>query len=484
MSEILREFKISIGLDSSPLNKGISGAESSLKRFATLAGSALTTLASLSALKGAISGFTELADKIGHASKMFGFSTSEAHALGNALKRFGGNTDSAINTLKSLSGALQEAKWGQGALIEMGRKYGVFFVKQNGQMMEAEELLHSLGKQMRGMDKLQQIEIGKKLGLDDSVILALQDGGVELEKLIKRQKQLGVITSKDYKIAQAFGNSWEELKEVFKASGFMIVRSILPVFQKLTKFLTSIFLALKKHRAFVVSLFVAMGLAMTPILLMLGKMAIASAVAFAPFFAVTGIITLIALALEDLYVYFKGGDSLVGQFAEKWKPLKTFLEFLKGGFEDLSRVFEEFMGFLKNPTWESFLNFAKDFGETTLKYLRMPFDVVWELMKNFGNYLSGFFKNIGEMIWGSMTESIRKLTDKLPDFIKNKLPDFTLKTPQLTSAPSVGNTTTNNTTNNGGDINIKIDGANQSPQDIADAIVRQIQTANQSVGAN
>lgn len=391
MNGILQEFVIAVGLDTKKLDSGVKGTENRLKSLGKVASSVIASFLSYKAIQSAIFGFTELADKIGHTSTMMGYSLENTHALGNALKRFGGNTDSAISSLNSLSNAIQEAKFGGGALIDVARKYGISFLNANGSLMDAESLLKSLGSQMKGFDKLTQMEIGKKLGLDDSLILALQDGGEALDYLIQRQKQLGVVTKKDYDLAQAFGNSWEELKESFKSISLMIGRVLLPPLKKLIDGFVFFIDFLRDHKALVIAFFSGLLIAMTPILVSFTQIAIASAAAFAPIYAVVGTITAIALAVEDIWVYFKGGDSVVGDLAKKFPIIKSTLEAIRPIIMGIANVFSEIMDFLNDPSWENLTNIFRAWGEAIYSFIQKPLEYVKSLISGIGDSIKGLF---------------------------------------------------------------------------------------------
>lgn len=388
---ILKEFKIAIGLDTKDLDKGIKKSEDSLKSFGKIAGGIFASFASFGAIKSAVFSFTELADKVGHASNLMGYSTENVYSLGNALKRFGGNTDSAISSLNSLSNALQEARFGGGALIDVGRKYGITFLNANGQLMKSEELLLSLGKQMQGLDNLSKVEIGQKLGLDQAMILALQDGGASLEALIKRQKDLGTITEQDYKVAQEFGNVWEEIKESFAGLSFMIGRFILPIVKKLSEGMVSFIDFIKKHKVVVVGFFAGLLVAMTPILVAFAQMAIASVTAFAPFYAVIGAVTAIALAIEDIYGYFHGWDTITGELANKFPIVKNALEAIRPIVLGIEATFGKILDWIANPSWSSFSDIFKCWGDALSEFFIKPLEYVKNLFSDVMGSVKNFF---------------------------------------------------------------------------------------------
>lgn len=389
---ILKEFKIAIGLESEDLEKGIKNSEASLKSLGKVAGSVFASFAGYNALKQAISSFSDFSSKIGHTSRLMGYSIEDVHALGNALKRFGGSEDSAISSLNSLTHALSEARYGGGALIDVAKKFGISFLDANGKMMNSETLLMSLGKQIKGLDRLSQIEIGKKLGLDDSVLLALKDGGSELTKLIRRQKELGVVTKKDYKIAQEFGNAWEELKESFKNLSYVLGRTILPPLKKMIELFTSFIDFFRRNKALMIGFFAGLAVAISPLIIGFSKMALASVTAFAPFYAVIGAITAIALVIEDIYGYFKGWDTITGKLADRFPLIKSALESIKPAILGLEKAFNSIVNWVKDPSWEGLIDRFKALGNIILDFLVKPLELVKDLFSNIITNIGSFFK--------------------------------------------------------------------------------------------
>ncbi|ELV5447887.1 hypothetical protein SHE86_001744, partial [Campylobacter jejuni] len=208
MGEILKEFKIVFGLNSEPLEKGIQKSESSLKSFGKVFGSIVATYFSYEVFKGIIQGYADFNSQLSNTLALTGGSVEEVSALGNALKRFGGNTESVTNSMKALNQHLQDAKFGGGALIEVAKKYGLVVSKYDS----AEKTIMNLASQMGRYDRQTRVAIASQLGLDDALTRAFADGGKELEKLVKKQKELGTITDEDLKISNQFNNAILDLK--------------------------------------------------------------------------------------------------------------------------------------------------------------------------------------------------------------------------------------------------------------------------------
>ena len=372
MNEILKEFKIVFGLDNKELESGIKQSENSLKNFGKVFGGIVASYFSYEIFKNVINGFVNFNNELRYNTELLGANAEYVGALGGALTRFGGDTNSAVGALNSLSSALEEAKFGGGALIEVSKRYGIAF----SPFASAEDTLKSLAKQMGNYSTQQRKAIAESLGFDRSLTLAFADGGKELEKLIDKQKSLGIATKEDLEISKNFNNAFLDLKDIFNALMRDFSRVVLPAFTKLIDLFTGFVEFLRKHKTLVVGFFVALLVALSPILLAFAKMAIASAAAFAPIYAVIAVVTAIALVLEDIYFYFKGWDSVTGKLVEKFPALASALEVIRPLVMGIFETFEKIIEFIKNPSWESFVNIFKTIGKYLVEFINKPLDLI------------------------------------------------------------------------------------------------------------
>lgn len=395
MASNVKEFKVTINANTKPLEAGLKKTESSIKNFAKMFNGVVATYLSYKVFQSAIMGFTDMNLKISQATEAMGYSVENVSALGGALKRFGGDTDSAINSLNSLSKSLHEAKYGGGALIDVARKYGVAFTNSNGSMMNAENLLMSLGKQLGRYDRQTRMAIANQLGLDEAMVRAFADGGAELSKLIQQQKRFGVVSQADIKLSKNFNNAILDLKDSFGGVIKIFSRIVLPSLTKLLKLVTRFIEFLKKHKQLVIIFFGALAVAMLPVLAIFLKMAIASATAFAPIYAVVAIVSAIALIIEDIYYYFMGWDSVTGDLVQKFPLLGKVLEFIKPLVVGIVDTFSAIIDFLKDPSWDSFVNIFKVAGEAIKKYLLGALEKVKEMLMWIVDKFMGLINKIG-----------------------------------------------------------------------------------------
>lgn len=399
-SEILKEFKIKFSLDTKTLDNEVKKTESSLISFGKYLNSLLIGFASYKGLSSIVNDFAKFNVTIEDNAKLLGYDVTNITNMGNALKRFGGDTNSVINSLNSLSNALQDAKFGSGALIEANKKYGISFSNSNGSLMDAETLLKSLGNQLNKYDKQTRVAIANQLGLDDSIVRAFEDGGNQLDILIKKQKQLGLVTKNDFKISRDFNNALLDFKDTFQSLINIIGRYILPFFTKMLKLFSNFVEYLKKNKYLVIAFFSATALALSPLILGLGKLAKASILAFAPFLKAGAIIAGVALVIEDIYFYFKGWDSVTGDLVKKMPALGKALEYIRPIVEGIFNTFEALLNFLKNPSWNSFLDIFVKIGDIVINTIKKPIVEVYtyltELMDKITSWVtdSSLFKSI------------------------------------------------------------------------------------------
>lgn len=382
MNDVLKQFRIVFGINTKPLEMGLQRTESKLKRFGRVFSSIASTYFSYKIMQGVINGFAEFNTKLSHSTSLMGYNVENITAFGGALKRFGGDTQSVISSLNALNSGLHEAKFGGGALVEVAKRYGLSISTSNGKLMSAEQLLKSLSYQLHRYDKQTRVAIASQLGLDESIVRAFNNGSKGLQRLIDKQKQFGIITAKDVKISNNFNNAVLDLKDSFSGIVKMFARFILPMLTKLFKLLTSFVEFMKKRKQFVIAFFSTLIIAMMPVLAILGKMALASAAAFAPILTVVAIVSSIALVLEDIYYYFMGWDSVTEGLVKKFPLLAKSLEAIRPVFMAIRQAFSDIVDFLTDPSWDNFINIFLNIGKAIVEMLEKPIARIKRLLSD------------------------------------------------------------------------------------------------------
>lgn len=421
MEQVLKQFTIAFGLNNTALKNGLKDSENALSNFADTAKRLLGAWVSYEFFKNAISNFSEYTTQLSNASAITGASVNSINALGGALKRFGGNAESAINAIKSINQHLHEAKFGGGALMDIAKKYGVVISKG----ATAEQTILSLAKQMGKYDRQTRVAIASQLGLDEAMIRAFADGGQELEQLINKQKKLNIIDEKDEKIAQKFSYALLDLKDIFTALMRDFARVILPSFTKLLNLFTSFIEFLRKHKIFVTAFFAGILVALTPILLTLGKMAVASSLAFAPFYAIGAIIASLALVFEDLLYYFQGYESVTGNLVKKFPLLAPLIEPLRSIVLGIYDTFKSIYTLITEPSWDNLSKVFKNVGNVIKSLIEIPIKAI----KNIIDGLIDKFPILEtalkpfQMVVNAIYEAFKAISDIVANFSLDKMLD-------------------------------------------------------------
>ena len=369
--------------------------------------------ASFAALKSAFSSYTQFTGDLINANALLGLNTEQLSAMGRAMTRFGGDLNSVTSALKSMNSNMQEAKFGGGALVEEAKKYGIVI----SPYQKADKALLNLAKSMKNLSLQTKTAIMGQLGLDEAMQRALIDGGVELERLIQKQKLLGVETEEDIKNAKEFQYAWADLKDLFAGIAREMMKGILPILKGIVKAMTWFVDIVRNNKVFITAFFVGLLIALTPILAILAKMAIASITAFAPFYAIGAVITAIALIFEDIYYYFMGWDSVTGDLVKKYPILAKILKPIRPIVMGIVAGFKKIWEFIKDPSWNKF----KDIFTTLGSSAREVIDMIINGFGKFFDYLAEKFPALAPIFDGMKKQffALVNLVKELWQAVKN-----------------------------------------------------------------
>ena len=133
---------------------------------------------------------------------------------------------------------------------------------------------------------------------------------------------------------------------------------------------------LRKHKIFVTAFFAGILVALTPILLTLGKMAVASSLAFAPFYAIGAIIASLALVFEDLLYYFQGYESVTGNLVKKFPLLAPLIEPLRSIVLGIYDTFKSIYTLITEPSWDNLSKIFKNVGNVIKSLIEIPIKAI------------------------------------------------------------------------------------------------------------
>lgn len=351
MINILKEFKIALGLDFKTFLRDLDRVDSEVSRVSEHLKNVLSTFLSFSA----ISQVTKFGVGLKNTTDLLGVSSESFEYLSRSLEIFGGGVSEAKGSIQSLNSAFQSLKYGQGPLIELAGKYGLAIKNQNGQILSQMEFLQQLATRFETLDANSRLDVGGALGLDESLILMLSKGRKEFDRLIEAQKGFGFYSENSKKMTFEFNEQILKFQNSLKLMGRNIVELILPVLNKFLTIISDLFKRIANNRTAVITFFGILAASLLSVAGAAARLAIAWAAAYAPL----ALIASAALVIQDIWGYFNGWDSVTGKLVDKFKALKPILETIKPIVLSLGDTFQSLITWLENPTWENFNNILK-----------------------------------------------------------------------------------------------------------------------------
>lgn len=213
----------------------------------------------------------------------------------------------------------------------------------------------------------------------------LNKGKGAISELMEEAEELGLVFSKeDVEASKEFNHEVHILEGAFRGLGYTVGRLVLPFFTWLVKGINSLIIAFRKNTTIVRDItlglktlaFVMGGALLTAITLNLGAIistvgwyaalsvaavsagisaALAWAAATAPVVVLAAAFAAMLLVLEDVYVYLKGGDSLIGEMLPKWDTFYASFSQIHGS----------------DPWWLTALKLASQLLENAIGPLRL-----------------------------------------------------------------------------------------------------------------
>lgn len=331
---------ISLGLDTKNVERDLQQVGNKLETgFRGIAARVVAPLVAAFATGQLVTTYLSQADAIGKLSESMNENIEEMQAWGEAAERSGGSVQGFYQSLGSMNEKVQEfAKFGEGEGKKIFGALGISVKDAGGNVKGTTDLLLELSGAAEKMDKAQFVGFAKKLGIDQGTIMLLQSGSKSVEELIKRQKELGVYTAEDAKIAAQANDAIADFRQVLQHTASIVLRHVVPVLTVLSESLTDIFVYIRKHQPFVLAVFGSIATIVTAKLIpAMTRLAIANAKAVLPLIPLIVAIGAVALAIDDLVTYMKGGKSYFEGF---WSSF--------GSPDELKAKFESFKNTLKS----------------------------------------------------------------------------------------------------------------------------------------
>lgn len=401
------------------IDAGIASAVKSLTKMVVAAGAAATGLFF----------FTKSValsiDKLGKFSQEIGVDVEALQELGFAAELNGASVDSMNSSLASLSRMASEAARGVGAGVEAFGILGISVTDAEGRLKKADDLLFDVSDSIARLNTQgEKLELASKLGIDASLILTIQKGSAALreqrreaaslgfifdeklakdaaifnDELLRAQRLIGSVRKKISKkliaegvpILQIFVKWLKANKELIKQNLAVFLDKVTKAFRVLFNIGVRVVSVIRWLIQVVGGLENSIKILGTAFLIMNAKALILPLTLAAAF-------VILALLIEDMKVFAKGGDSAFKKFND-WLDTFESLGRRKGFWEEIFRNPEQAKKNFQQDWW-----FISNFLERETALAAEHINQIWL-------WTTRFFENA----WIDSINVVKKQLDLLP----------------------------------------------------------------------
>lgn len=282
----------------------------------------------------------------------FNFNIEGYSAFNQIIEDMGGNAADAQRFVRRFADSIREA-YGD-AESDAGKalkSIGVSAADAQGDLKDTEAVLLDLADAVDGIDRRVAIDRLRRLGIiDPAMIKLVLEGRAELEKLIKTEKEKGLVTAEMARKVRDFKLAWDDAKDAVTTVFNQLAAGLAGPLKAFSDWLTKSVVWLRENNvavgAFAAALVagltivaaavwgvyvpawtaaaVAVIAATWPVLLIIAAV-VAAAAAF-------------ALLWDDVQAFLKGQPSLIGAVLDKYEWLQKTILFLGDAFDTVKSI--------------------------------------------------------------------------------------------------------------------------------------------------
>lgn len=385
-------------------DKIAAGAESATKKTDGLKDSIKKAIAAAGGIAAIYAYITNTAS-LDRTAESLGLSVERLQMWQGAAQAAGGDAEEIADRFRDLNDYITDAtKFDSGPLKEIAQEIGVSLTDATGKARNAEDVMLDLADAFQRVGEQEAVGYGMQLSFDPATIGLLQQGRGELEALLNRQRELGILTKRD---TEAATRARQAFVDAIKAATYIVGTTLTPVLEVLSDWLSRAARWAVEHRDFLRVLFIVAATAITAVLIpALSGLATAGFAAIAPFLPLIVAVGLLTLTVNDLLAFLDGGNSILGEFLARLGLSEQQIETVRAVLKTLGGILSDVLDLVTSFFSRDGAGLADAFQRITDK-------------------ISGL-----KQIFSSMLDSIKaKLVDFLPPWIRDLLADEDTETP-------------------------------------------------------
>ena len=201
-----------------------------------------------------------------------------------------------------------------------------------------------LASAVEGLDRSAAVFKIKELGITDNrTVEMILKGRQELERMLRVQKEQGVVTKEAAENARKLTEATGSLKNMISSAGASFLDSIIPALTKVIEWLGKGVSWMQDNKDFVIGFFGAIAAVVTALYLpAMASAAIATLAATWPLLligaAIAAAAAAFALIYDDVMNFVEGNDSFIGQVFEKYPMVEKIVMTLVDAFRQMWQI--------------------------------------------------------------------------------------------------------------------------------------------------
>lgn len=290
----------------------------------------------------------EFSEKMGKLAGAIGVNVEELSAWSDAVKATGGSVEGFQDSIKTLTASFSDfATKGHSRAAPFFKALHIAMVDAHGKARDVLQVLPELADKFQQLSRNESFGMGRKMGFDEHTIMLLQSGRAAVEAMIKRQKELGVVTEEDSEIAEKYNKQYADTAHAFRSIYIAIGTTILPALTSLLKEFEHLAVWTRKHSDFIVGGLMSIATAISYYII---PALVESVLAFSPFLLIGAVIAGIGFAFaalyEDIQAFRHGHKSLIGEMLEKWPIIGKIFHAVGESIQWMINLIKEFFGLI------------------------------------------------------------------------------------------------------------------------------------------
>lgn len=352
-------------------------------------------LGGLAAVKGALSDYAQTVGEIEKTSDMLGMSMEAWQGWAYAAQQAGLEAEDVRDRLMDLGDWMLDLNVNDsGPLKDFAEKTKTSFKDAKGATVSMEEGLLRLADAAQKMDRQTATSWLQQIGFDEKSTPLILKGRKAIEEYIRTGKEQALYSKRDAENARRMRQAWQGVVTAYKAVSGAVLRALGPAFDVLADKLTSLGAWVRENETSLVIVLGAVAsvitVALTPALWGLASAAMAAMAPFAPFIAAA---VALGVALDDLWAFASGGNSVLENLLRRFGMADASIERLRGAVRSAIGLFRDLWTAITGDGADSAAAFAR----------------IEEQIASVARAVSNFVRSIGTWIDGLLPQWVKDL---------------------------------------------------------------------------